>query len=202
MNHDEALYVLQRIYAHFPNAKIPAPTVIEDWVNAFASVPAAIVWAAYQVWAQRDTSGFPPHLGMIAREVNFILFPNLIETYEDAKRRNSPLYLKAVQLEGTYPARGGYNPHSSGIEESEVPFIEKRVRDVFNSLQKDLQVKPVDDLVKRLIRQQSQRTLRRISAMGVSVPKEALTPKLDESHDWKGTIDRMDDIRALVKSVA
>lgn len=175
MNMKETAEVLMRIYEKYPGMKEPAQSVIEDFQSEFADVPPQLVWNAFKVWLKNDERGFPPHEGMICREVDKLLFKNESETFEEAKARNSLNYQKAYALEGTFDGpRGRYNPYQEGILEKEVPFIWKRIEKIWQDLETQWKAKPRREKIKILIEEEAVDEIRRLSLHGVELPDEAM----------------------------
>lgn len=62
-------------------------------------MPPQLVMKAFEHWRARDQAGFPPHIGMIAREGKKILFPALARPWGDASELDS-LWRKARRIAG------------------------------------------------------------------------------------------------------
>lgn len=175
MTIEETVSLLKRIYEKFPGAKEPSKSAIEDFHQEFSDVPVVLVWEAFKAWLKNDERGFPPHEGMICREVDKILFKNESETFEEAQARRSRNYLKAYALEGTFDGpRGKYNPYQEGILEKEVPFIWKRIEKIWQDLEAQWAPKPRREKIKILLEERRVSDLRHLKFCGMVLPDEAL----------------------------
>ncbi|WZO97282.1 hypothetical protein EP7_004306 [Isosphaeraceae bacterium EP7] len=145
MIEDQWLEMLARIF-EFYRVQV-THTLVEEFMTEFENIPASIVYEGFRNWRAADTKGFPPHVGMISREVNKILFPALSRPFSEASRTN-PLRIKAERRAGIRPV--AYNPWGDG---GPTTYESKRMGEAAAEIYEQLQEESLGKTTQTLLRE-------------------------------------------------
>lgn len=170
----ETIEILERISEHYKSRDPWPQSVVEDWADTFAVVPAPVVWRAFLAFVDDDPKGFAPHMGMISQRVKRILFPALGDSYDQAKAKNSALYRQARRdcgLDRPYCAS------SAGPSVEDAKFDEMRAAKLYEHLKSAKLLQTIPALVRRCAETHSVKTLQHLAGLGVEIMHPRCLPR-------------------------